>query len=369
MFLSELLRDFSYQFKDFDISNPLNRENAKSYLNRATRDVYRAAHWNFRKKFGQIVLIPYYQTGSCAVTQYDGTNESSSKIATFIGSSLTSNMVGRFLNFGDSENWYKIIYISGNDVYLDTPVIESTGNYSFRIWKRFYYLKSDVDVLIEFYKWQGGSSITSKNEFEINDKYARIDSVGNIENFSLVGVDNQIDYVYSDGTISGEQNQNILTGSGTNFFGNVDNGDKVIVNGLEYEVLRVESNTRIALKNNLISTVESGSSYKSKKNVPIGVEFQYVPETYTVVQYSYLDLAHSMINENYDFFPMKEEYAQAVLSRAKSLKQQDDGNPLFTTTLQIYSGELKGLKEKQGQTISRFTQFAPKVPRFMPGRN
>jgi len=369
MFLSELLRRFSYQFKDFDINNPANKEQAKSYLNTATLDVYRAAHWNFRKKFGQLTLIPYYQTGSCFVTQYDGTNEQAAKTAVFTGSTLSSNMVGRFLNVGDSSNWYKIVYIDGNNAYLETPVIESTGGYSFKIWKRFYYLKSDADVLIEFYKWDGGSSVRNNNEFQIKDKYNRIDSTGNIENFSLVGTDPYFDLIYSTGTVSGNQNENILTGSGTNFFGNVDSGDSIIISGIEYTVARVESDTRLALKNHLISSVEAGSSYRSKKNNPIGIEFQSVPETYTIIEYSYLDLSPKMMNENYDFFPMNEEYAEATLSRAKSLKQQDDGNPLFVNTLNVYVGELKGLKEKMSQVIPRFTQFAPKIQRFMPGRN
>ena len=124
---------------------------ADKYLNIAYKEIFISHHWIYRKRFGQITIIPRYTTGTCMVTEFNGTNSSSSKTVTFSGSSLTQSMVGRYFRVQGSDIWHKIIYISGSTVYLDSEIIGvNGGGKTFEIWERFYYIKSDAADFLDF---------------------------------------------------------------------------------------------------------------------------------------------------------------------------------------------------------------------------
>lgn len=368
MLLSELLKDFSYNNQSFNIDNPDSQKQAISYINRSIKEVWRAAHWNFRKRFSQLILEPYYTTGTCTVTEYDGTNENASRVVTFSGAVLSDSMVGSYLKVGESYTWHKIEYISGNTVYLDTPVISASGVNSFKIWKRFYTLSSDADVLLNFHKWEDGQSVLSKNEYQIHDKYGNIDDIGTPHDFNISGVNQYDDKYYSVGTISGTKNTNVIEGNSTNFLGNVGIGDTIIFDNQEYYIWRVETPTRLILSTYLLNDISAQTSYRVLRNSRINVQFNYVPSDYIAIPYSYLSLAPQLKNPEYDLFPFPEEFEECVLSRAKAMKLKDDKDSGYIAALSIYDAELKGLKMKQRQDNPRFLQFSPKINRNLPGR-
>ena len=224
MILKDLVDVFFLRFKGLDKTNKDHRNQVKSYLNLFLPVVYRSSNWEFRKRTGQLILIPNYTTGNCSIVQYDGTNDLASRTVTFAGSTLTQSMRGRFFKPAGSDTWYRIIYISGDTAYLDTPVVDATaGGLSFTIWKRFHYLKSDVDIVTDFIGWDRNSILEYRSSTNQSDKNANLASEGSPFEFGAYGVDSFDDTTYETGTISGILNTNIITGSATAFFANVDN--------------------------------------------------------------------------------------------------------------------------------------------------
>ena len=220
-----------------DKGNSTDRERAGNAFNLANAEVYRAANWEFRKKSGQIILIPNYTTGTCSITKFDGTNDQSSRTVIFVGSSLTQGMVGRYFQPLNSSQWYKIVYISGNTAYLDTPVVDATAsNATFIIWKRFYYVKSEVDGIVDFGSWETGEPLDYKSSTGLTDSASILSSVGSPQVYSPYGIDPADDASYSVGSISIAEDSNIVVGVGTSFFANADSGDILTVGEVEYTI-------------------------------------------------------------------------------------------------------------------------------------
>jgi len=341
---------------------------ARNYFNLATQEVYRAANWEFRKRTGQIVLVPNYTTGTCTITQYDGTNDSAARTVTF-STALSQNMVGRYFQPSGSSQWYKIVYISGSTAVLDTPVIDvSASGSAFTIWKRFYYLKSEVDTFTDFGSWETGNILNYISSTGLSDSTSALHMTGTGQSFTPYGIDPFDDKTYTDGTISGSENSNVITGSGTAFLANADSGDSLTVGEVEYTIKRVESDTRLILQNYLVADIAGGSSFSIRKNNPIGVQIFPNTEQYRIVHYEYWARTCPMVNELKDIFPMPDEFLTVTYDRAESMILKDKDNPRWSSVLALYQAELEGLKLKKNAAEPRFNQFAPKIPNFMPGR-
>lgn len=345
-------------------------ETADRHVNLAYLEVFRAHKWVYRKRDGQIILIPNYTTGTCTVTKFDGTNSSNAKTVTFSGATLTNSMLGRYLNVGDSNHWHKIIYISGNTAYLETEIIDvDGGGNSFKIWKRFYYVKSEADIILDFDKW-AQSSLVYRNYSQLQDEVNNISSEGTTTDFSEYGIDPYDDVEYSTGTIEGSTDSNILTGTNTSWLSSgIESLDIIQINSVDYYIKRVESDTRIILYNYIENSITLGTSYVVRKNNPIGFQFYAQTDEYRALNYSYLAKAAPLIHPTKDHIKLPDEFAPAILSRSIAYGFMGVEKNEYLNKLSIYSDELGKLKEKVRVVSPRYMQFSVKIPNFMPGRS
>lgn len=338
-------------------------------MNLALKELYLAHPWPYRKRTGNLLLIPNYKTGTCAVTQFTGANESAARTVVFSGAALTAQMQGRFLQVEGSSHWHRIVNDpSAGTAYLDAPItdIESAGGLTFKIWKRFYYIKSDAVSVLGFRKTSGGR-IDFKASQILEREVSNIESDGIPYNFSDYGVDQYVAVYGAGTTISIPANSAVVTGVGSEFLLNVDSGDILTVDTVDYRVLRVESDTRLILHNYNGDTPISGASYEVKKDNPLGYQFYYSGDDYMVVSYDYLARAYDMINENEERPPMPEDFDKAILSRAESLYLKDKKDPNWTAVLQLYAAELDGKKISNEPALPAFHTFSPSIPSSIRG--
>jgi len=367
MNLSQLKSIYFNPAKGIDKATELGKTMAPIYLNMAYKEVFLAHNWIYRKRYGQITLIPRYTTGTATVAKYDGTNEDSARTVTFSGASLTSAMVGRFVRFQDGDMWYRINYISGSTAYLDSPVSDVTsGAKTFEIWNRFYYLKSDVAEFLDFGRWANGRLEYNP---DLMDRYTDLSKESDApSSFDVSGVD-LLNDAESSGTLSITKDSNLATVSGVNLLSSgYDTGDICNINDTDYVIKRVDSNTRLILFNYWKDESLDSVAFTLKKNNPIGFEFYNPPDDYVSTPYVYLGRAYDLVHETKDHILLPDNFVPAIISRAQSFALRDLDDNKWTSLLSVYAAELEGLKSKVQVVKPRFTKFSPQISSLAPGR-
>ncbi len=363
MNLTEMRPLFAAPLKDFAL--PRDNAIADRYLNLGYIEIFESHRWANRKKTGSLSLLPNL-TGTCSVTTFDGTNESAAKTAT-ISIAGSDALLGRYFRVEGSNHWHKIVAYSGSTIYLDSPVIDGTGT-NFEIWKRFYYLKSDADVLYDFDNWSD-DRLKYISEAGLVDSVSDTTLPGHVQTYSPFGVDPYDDVQYVTGTITGSKDSNVIAGAGTGWLSSgFDTGDILESNNKEFYIKRVENDGRIILFNSLIDDIAAASAYKLKKNNPYGFQFYQPTETFKVIPYTYLSRAFPLIHPDLDKIQLLRRFIPAIVSRAIYFRMRDTDDNRMTVMLQIYEAELTGLKSKVEILSPRYDIFGPKIPSFMPGR-
>lgn len=362
MNLVELRPLFASAIKGFKIDT--GKATSDAYINMAYIELFESHRWEFRKKTGSIVVPPYYTTGTCSVVKYDGTNGTNARKVTFSGATI-SDKVGWYFQAEDSSNWHKIVYVSGSTAYLDSEVtdIDSGSGLTFKLWKRFCYVKSDVDVVYDIGKW--GDDVISYTQEALD----RSQSYNTPDSYRPFGVDSYDDVEYSVGTVSGSSESNVLTFSGGTdlIAGGFNTGDIIIVGQKTFYIKRVETETRAVLFNYLSEAIES-QSFAIKKISQIGFEFNNQSEEYKVLPYTYLSRAYPLIHESKDVIQLTRRFIPAIISRAIYFAMRDNQDDRMTAQLAIYVAEAEGLREKVRVLEPRYTVFGSNIPNFMPGR-
>ncbi len=352
-------------------SNPDVRCRCAVALNLCSQHLFRAAPWEFRKRSGQLTLIPMYTTGTCAIVQYDGyTNEAVAKTVTFSGASLSTKMVGSYFQPSSSVNWYRIVAVDtvGGTIVVDAPVSEATGGaLAFKVWKRFYELPGNVDVVLRVGSWEHGKDLDYKsyNDLMAMEKHKR---VGTPTMYTVYGGLENDDTTYSTGTVSGTEGSNILTGITTSFLGRTGSGDLMTVAGNEYTVDRVESDTSMVLRSRLVSTVPAGTTFSVRKNTPAFLMFDPTTDRLKVVQYEFLLSPWNITNEAKDYFPFPDYFMLPMLDRAEMMFREYKDDSKWTALLQLYSSEVSALIERKSRAEPGFMQFAPFIHPNSSGR-
>lgn len=347
------------------------RERSTDYVNFAIDEVWRASNWEFRKRTGQLALEPTYDTGTASITKYDGTNLNAARTVT-LSASLPFDVRGRYFKPNNSSSNYRIITgaSGGTTLFLESPVIDSTnGSIAFDIWKRFYYLKSDVDVLLDIRRWDGGGSLEYSPSPKMSRSNANLDTEGAPKYFSVYGIDPNDDIEYETGTISIAENSNTVTGVSTAFVGNADSGDILIVNNSRYIIKRVESNTSLILYNYVPIPIAAGTSYSIKKNNPLAIPFFNPTDAYRTLDYEYLVKSYSLVNEDYDDLLLDMDYIDAIILNAQAAWLEHKDYQKYIQIYSLYQAKLNGLKIKKRVVAPRFRQFEPYINPNLPGRD
>ena len=367
MYFGKLIDSLGYRFKDLDIStnSPDKRAMAGFYVNQSTKWIYESFNWEQRRKHGELVLVPNYTTGTCSFTLFDGTNEAASRTVTF-SQALPSGIAGRFLQIDGESDWHRILYTNGTTAYLESPVLSASGS-SFTIWKRFYYLPSNVDIVTGVGKWDGSGKLTYHTPEALDDMVVNVSESGTPSDFTPFGTDEFLT-PYSTGTITIESGSNVVTGSGTSFIGNVSIGDIFTVNNVDYRVKRVESDTRLVL-HNYLSTGVSSSPYSAKKEVSLGLQLFPNGNDYKIIPYTYMDKQFDMIHETLERPNLPDRFDEAILTRAEMMILKDQKNSQWVAVSQLLANQLEELKSKKKVVQTKFDQFPTKIYSWMPGRD
>lgn len=372
MYYGNLISELGDRVKELDVDTEDGKTLAGKYINRAARWIYLAHPWEWRYKTGAETLIPNYETGTCAVTQFTGSNYSDARTVSFSGSTLTSAMRGRLFQVDGETSWHKIIYVnvSAGQIVLESPITRaSAGGLTFKIWKRFYYLPNDVSQIMDFGRWNNRyGRLEYKSMSNLLDEVTDISDDGNPSNFSPFGVDNY-ETVYTTGTISGNEDDNLITGNGTVWLGNVMPGDELIQGESVFSVKRVETNLRIILNNYIPSLISASSVYEIRRNLSIGFSFYPSNVTeYATIPFYYLDKMFDMVHEDKDRPNLPDEFDDAILSRAEFKLLKDKDNSKWASVAGLFAAELDGLKKDFRIAKPRYDIFAPLSAGY-PGRN
>lgn len=355
MFFGQFIDELADRIK-LDKNNPDLRSILGVKINNAYKEVALAHNWEHLKVFSEMQTVANYTDGTVSIATGSYTIIGS-------GTTWTSAMEGRYFKSGNNDNPYRIVrVVSGNELVLQTPILESDGSgLSYTIWKRFYYLDSDVRRILDFGSWVNDGKIRNKSNSFISDISTNISNTGRPDFFTVIGSD-RFDRKYSTGSIAVTKNTDLLIGTSTFWLANAGPGDLVTIGTQRLRVKRVESDTRIRLLNNSVGGASAGSAYTIEKDNPIGVQFYLSPDKTYQIQYSYIKRVYSMVNENYDKPELPEDFDLAILDGAEASRMKDMDDDNWTLKIQEYTGRVSDLRSTQRISTPRFRQMSPYIP-------
>lgn len=323
---------------------------AQPAVNLAYLDVGKSWRWKQLETYGSIVAIPTVET-SATVTQ-------DSQSVTVIGADTA--WAGRFFRKKGGENEYRILYVSGNVLTLDQPVVEDSGSITCEIEKRFYTLPTEVRDLGPFDAMtKNGVSLDNRGLRSTVPQYdPRLLEIP----FHVHGTDKFTD-TYSAGSATVTADSSVVTGTGTAWLANVRPGNIFAFSTAEYRVRRVESDTRMVLYN-LVAKAAANQPYKIYQDQPLTVRLRGEITKKKVIPFNYIRSVYPMIHDD-DRIELSEEAKVAVLgfaeaALAKSLNKDDWANRLLEA-----QGRLKVAQELAEPVSPAYKQLSPLVPRGM----
>lgn len=322
-------------------------------VNLSYKEIANSSDWADLNVTSEVRTIPNYVDGTISTVQ-------NSRFVTGFNTVWTSAMEGRFFQPSNSTNWYKIIKVnSATSLTLLSPIIETSFTGTYKIWKRFYYLNSDVRRITLFGSWIQDGELEGKSQRWIQDHTTNISDPKVPENYSLYGTD-PFESIYSTGNAGVTQNSDIMTGVGTAWLDNVGPGDRVEIGTQVLRVKRVESDTSIRLLNFAASTLPSpNQAYTIKKDTPKGVQFYGTPDSAYIFPYSYQKRVFDMVNETRDRPELSEDFDLAILDLAEASRMADLKDDAAQTKLQIAMGRIRDLKVTQMGDSPRYRQMIP----------
>lgn len=322
-------------------------------INDAYKEIARAYDWEHLRRTGELTTVPNYTTGTVTVTN-------GSYVVTGSGTAWTSTMEGRFFKPQGSGNWYRISKVqSATQLTLLSPYLDSTlSGQTYSIWKRFYYIYSEVHRIIELGTWIRNGVLVDKSSTYLGDNELDPSVSGEPESFSLYGAD-PFERTYSDGTVTTTQNSNLLTGVGTSFLGNAEPGDIVTIGGDSFRVKRVESDTTIRLTNSVINAV-SASTYSIAKDNPIGIQLYFAANASYLFPFTYTKRVYDMLNDS-DRPELPEDFDIAILDGAEASRYRELNDARWQPKLQEYVLRVKDLMSQRLLSRPRARVMAPKI--------
>jgi hypothetical protein len=299
-----------------DLGNRLNQDvseaailaNVKRWINKGYLDFQSQYKWSWRASSARIQIVPIYEDGTIILNQ-------GSRVVAGSGTSWTSTMSGRYFRVAGDDDFYKIISVaSPTSLTIDKVFIgNSVSGVNYSIWQRFYSLPQRVSEVEEFF------SRLSQRPIRINEFNCPF-SEGSPVRYDLAGYDRSVsDYIV--GTISGAVDTKTITGFGTLWLDNIEEGDDIIIGTVNYNVLSVDSDTQITLVQNLVVAATAGTSYIARKRERVRIEFDYAPDKKYNITCNFFQRSFDMINDN-DEPEIPEKYRDVIILAAIPIQYQ-----------------------------------------------
>lgn len=323
-------------------------------INDAYKEIARAYDWEHLRRSGELETIPNYTTGTVSVTNGSFTVNGS-------GTVWTSAMEGRYFQSQGGTVWYRISKVQSNtQLTLLSPYLDLTASaQTYSIWKRFYYLYSEVHRILEFGSWIRTGDLVDRPATYTSDVQENISTAGEPVTFSPYGAD-PFERSYTDsGTVTLTNNSNLLSGAGTTFLGNAEPGDILQVGSTYFRVKRVESDTAIRLTTSAISDLP-GSTYSISKDNPIGIQLYFAANASYLFPFTYSKRVYDMVNDN-DRPELPEDFDMAILDGAEASRLRELNDTRWINKLQEYKARIQDLMSQRFVSRPRARVMAPKI--------
>lgn len=313
-------------------------EKVKASLNFSKIEVSKSYHWKELERPSELLVLPYYKTGSATITQESRT------VTLTGGATVSADFTGRFFKPDNGTRWYLIRYadVANNQIILESPIIEDSSSTAYRIWKKFYRIPTDVRVVLPDVT-QPGFPIP----FEI-------------KSYNLAAGR------YNTGTITITENSNVFTGTGTAFLDNIFPGDTLVIEGKIFHVKTVDMDTRGALAN--VSDITLTASYYIESEAPVQAFTESVLEDErNILPYTYIRHLYKMVHDN-DSTELSTKFDRTFIDIAKAEYLRMTNSEKWVSEMQLGLGRLEKLKLDSELTRPAYKQFKSHIPHFMPGR-
>ena len=319
--------------KKTDISEGIQAQ-LKSALNSAKIEVSKAFHWKQLTRHDELVVIPYYKTGTATWTQ-------DSRTVLGNGTAWTTAMIGRYFKPQDSGNWYKVTDVdaSAQTLTLRSAITEESASGTYRLWKRFYRVNSDIRLILPDEK-----DLSLPLPLEVN------------------GYDLESS-AYQTGTVTLTENSDEVVGVGTAFMDNVFPGDYLEIEAERYWVKSVKSDTKLVLTN--LATL--GITSSAEKPYKIYSESPYVAEMAgsddienKLIPYRYIRHLYPMVNDS-DTTELSNSFDQCILDFAKAGFGRTVNSTTWASDLNLAQARLETLKMNKDLAWYPVRMFSPTV--------
>lgn len=351
------------------VSNISNVTSQTSLINQSISIALNRMHqwfdWPYYVQQGVITTVAPYSTGTAKVTN-------GSTTVTGVGTTFTSNMVGRKFRHAN-ENPYYIIkaYVSATQLTLSSPyqgATDSVGS-SYTIYKDEYRLAPDVDKYKKSIQMQNGIAMTDVPISTFDSLWPTPQSYADPNLTMLVG--SKLD-TYTTGTISGTAGQYTITGSGTGWTSVEGLGrmSDIVVGNYRYTVKSVDSDTQITIYEPLTANISAGASYRVILNNLV-VQLYNIPSNQQNVMYRYYRIPEVLAND-YDVPDMPHSWHWVLVYGALSFVflQKGDINKAQIESEQRFIDGLNMMKVKLGNFSNNLNfkrRSVDRTPKFLDG--
>lgn len=354
MLLKEFIQELGDRLDVKNIDDGTVRSILARKINEGMKEVGRAHDWDQLKIHGSFNTVGNYTSGTVTIT--NGSN-----VVTGANTVWTSAMVGRYFQSASGSNWYRIIAVNSNtQIVLETAIVESTGTpSSYAIWKRFYYLPSNLRKVKIFGRWLSGQRIEQISENSLIDRKVDQSIIGEPCEAIDSGVE-PFESSYAAGTGSLTKDSNVMTGTGTAWLGNVFPGERIVLGGRTFRVKRIESDTSIVMLNYSTSTL-TGQTYTIEKDNSIGFQLYPSPDKGYVIPYIGYARVFDMVNEDKDRPPFPEDFDGAILDGAEASRMRDLDDAKWIQKQAEFKGRVIDLKAMMKTSKQRVMQLSPNI--------
>ena len=237
-----------------------------------------------------ITTVAPYETGTVTATN-------NSKTITGSGTTFTSAMVGRKIRMSSENAYYRIsAYVSATELTLEVVYQGTTGaSKTFSIYKDEHRLPADCDTYKVLRQIENARSMISleATAFDIYEPAPK--ATGNPSFEIMIGT--RLD-VYTTGTISGNINTSVVTGSSTVWTSveGLGKGSKITIGSYVYTVKSVDSDTQITIYEKQVVASAASTTYIISLDNMI-LQFFNIPSKIENIYFRYQRIAFPLIND------------------------------------------------------------------------
>lgn len=321
-------------------------------INRVSSEIWDGFRWTFRWRNYRIVTDVDVTAGTITATN-------GSRTIVGAGTSFLSTNATWHITFPQDpiQNWYKVrAFTSSTQLELDVPYTGVTGSGKTYILRHF-------DYVLPTEPWDMAAvTVTNDNRTIPIFEPTSIDILSPIPFYKgfpqavAIFSSDIKPTVYSTGTVTGSQNSQILTGSGTSWLANIYPGDLVAIGANSYNVLSVDSDTQITLYNNQI-IASAGATYTITRQFGRIIRIMWPSTDQYTIDIRALRKYAPLVNDN-DTNELLYRFPNTVAMKVSALELTSQGDKRATLVNQMADASVLRCRAEDDSITTR-DQYAP----------